>query len=132
MMPMRSRRRTRCGAATRASASRSRSCSPRSSTSASRCAQAWEASLDGTLPLLLAEAPVAAPAPRSLVALPQEWCDWKAKQKKGAKSAPDYLRQLKTLFPEIDAKKFHVGHFTRVEVAATRCARRRCADQESL
>jgi hypothetical protein len=105
--------------------------------------KAWEASLDGSLRELLAMAPVepvAPPAPKSLVALVTEWYDWKrgakkdvpetpasagakprkaakAKPAKGVKSAPDYLRQLKTLFPEIERGTFNVRHFTIVEVA---------------
>jgi integrase len=79
---------------------------------------AYEAEIDGSLHLLLADAPVAPPpAPRALVSMVQEWHDWKAAQKRGAKSAPDYLRQLKTLYPEITKHTFNVAHFSRVVLA---------------
>jgi integrase len=78
---------------------------------------AFEASLDGSLTAVL-KSFAAAPAPAlNLTARVAEWQAWKAKEKKGAKSAADYLRQLTTLFPEITSKTFTLAHFTRAEIA---------------
>jgi integrase len=84
--------------------------------------EAFEASLDGSLEAKLtamAETPVA-PAPVNLGARVTEWHGWKSdpkKQKKGVKSAADYLRQLGALYPEIEDGSFTIDLFTRVELA---------------
>lgn len=82
-------------------------------------ADAFEASLDGTLDRLLSEAPVE-PVPvraRDVTSFVADWHDWQEKQRKGARSADDYLRQLRTLFPEIGSGRLTLAHFTRVEIA---------------
>jgi integrase len=82
-------------------------------------ADAFEASLDGTLDRVVSEA-LEAPAVVKTVNLSErvhEWHDWKRAQKRGAKSADDYLRQLGTLFPEVHERRLTLALFTRAEVA---------------
>lgn len=80
---------------------------------------AFEASLDGSLEARLA-ALAKKPAPPPAVnigARVDEWIEWKKKQKKGAKSADDYLRQLGTLYHELEEQRFTLALFTKAELA---------------
>lgn len=78
---------------------------------------AFDASLDGTLDELETKLSATPVTVLNLGSRVTEWREWKAKQKRGARSAPTYLWQLRQLYPEIDAGTFTLDLFTRAEIA---------------
>lgn len=80
---------------------------------------AFDASLDGRIDQLLSEAPTE-PAPkaaRDITEFVSEWEAWKGTQRRGKNAIVYYAKQLKALYPEIEAGKLTLAHFTKVEIA---------------